>query len=112
MNLATLGLIFKSGNMVYGFDSVKAEIQDPDSPIAGILLSCDLSPKTKKEIFFLRNSSRPELEIVETLWDMEQIGKTAGKGAEKRIGVAAIMDRGFWKSINKDNSVRGGTPSL
>lgn len=101
MNIATLGLIFKSGNMVYGFDSVKEEIQNPDSLIAGILLSCDLSPKSKKEVFFLRDKFRPKLEIAETQWDMEQIGNAVGKKSEKKIGIAAVMDRGFWKSLNK-----------
>lgn len=101
MNISTLGLVMKSGNLVYGFDAVKEEIQNPSSKIAGILLSCDLSAKSKKEVFFLRDKFRPRLEIVETQWDMEQIGKAVGKKTEKKIGIAAIMDSGFWKSVNK-----------
>lgn len=101
MNMATLGLIFKSGNMTYGFDGVKEEIQNPHSKIAGILLSCDLSPKSKKEVFFLRDKFRPDLEIAEAQWDMEQIGRAVGKKSEKKIGILAVMDAGFWKSLNK-----------
>lgn len=97
MNIATLGLVLKSGNMVFGFDTVKEEIQDPDSRAAGILLSCDLSAKSKKEIEFLRDKYSPDLEIVQTQWDMELIGKTIGK----KTGIIAIMDTGFWKSLNK-----------
>lgn len=97
MNIATLGLVLKSGNMVFGFDTVKEEIQNPDSRAAGILLSCDLSAKSKKEIEFLRDKYCPDLEIVQTQWDMELIGKTIGK----KTGIIAIMDTGFWKSLNK-----------
>lgn len=97
MNIATLGLVLKSGNMVFGFDTVKEEIQNPDSRAAGILLSCDLSAKSKKEVEFLRDKYSPDLEIVQTQWDMELIGKTIGK----KTGIIAIMDTGFWKSLNK-----------
>lgn len=96
-NISTLGLVFKSGNMVFGFDAVKEELQKPDTKMAGILLSSDLSAKTKKEIEFLRDKFCPSLEILPTEWDMEQIGKTIGK----KTGIIAIMDEGFWKSLNK-----------
>lgn len=96
-NIATLGLVLKSGNMVFGFDAVKEEIQKPNTKTAGILLSCDLSAKTKKEVEFLRDKFCPGLEILPTEWDMEQIGKTIGK----KTGIIAIMDEGFWKSLTK-----------
>lgn len=97
MNIATLGLVLKSGNMVFGFDSVKEEIQKPDTAAAGILLSSDLSAKTKKEVEFLRDKFCPELEILQTQWDMEQIGKVVGK----KTGIIAVTDTGFWKSLTK-----------
>lgn len=97
MNISTLGLVLKSGNMVYGFDSVKEEIKDDDSAIAGVLLSCDLSPKSKKEVEFLRDKYRSELEVIQTEWDMEQIGKAIGK----KTGIIAVMDKGFWSSLTK-----------
>lgn len=97
MKISTLGLVLKSGNMVYGFDSVKEEIINADSPIAGILLSRDLSPKSKKEVEFLRDKYRGGLEIIQTEWDMEQIGKAVGK----KTGIIAVMDKGFWNSLSK-----------
>lgn len=97
MNIATLGLVLKSGNMVFGFDSVKEEIQKPDTAVAGILLSSDLSAKTKKEVEFLRFKFFPKLEIIQTQWDMERIEKIVGK----KTGIIAVTDRGLWKSLTK-----------
>ena len=97
MNIATLGIVLKSGNMVFGFDAVKEEIQKPNTAVAGILLSRDLSGKTIKEVAFLRDKFCPSLDIVRTDWNMEQIGKTIGK----ETGIIAITDEGFWKSLTK-----------
>lgn len=100
MNIATLGLVLKSGNMVFGFDAVKEELQKPNTAAAGILLSCELSAKTKKEVEFLRDKFHPDIEILQTEWDMDRIGKTIGK----KTGIIAVTDTGFWKSITKRQS--------
>lgn len=98
MNIATLGLVLKSGNMVFGFDAVKEEVQKSNTAVAGILLSRDLSAKTIKEVAFLRDKFCPSLDIVRTDWNMDQIEKTIGK----RTGIIAVLDAGFWKSLTKN----------
>ena len=98
MNIATLCLALKSGNMIYGFDAVKEEVQKPKTTVAGILLSRDLSGKTIKEVAFLRDKFCPRLDIVRTDWNMDQIEDTIGK----RTGVIAVKDKGFWKSLTKE----------
>ncbi|MBD5116924.1 MAG: 50S ribosomal protein L7 [Ruminococcaceae bacterium] len=99
MNLSTLGLMKKTGCLIIGFDAVKRELESPTSKIAGVALSNDLSAKTKKEILFLRDKHRPQMNIVVLNADMKQIEGIIGK----RTGIAAIMDEGFWKSLSKDS---------
>lgn len=97
MNLSTLGLMKKTGCLVVGFDAVKRELMDPKSKIRGIALSKDLSPKTKKEILFLREKYRPQTEIIGLDADMSRIEGVIGK----KTGIAAITDEGFWKSFSE-----------
>lgn len=97
MNLSTLGLMKKTGCLIVGFDAVKREITDPKSKVKGIALSKDLSPKTKKEVLFLRDKYRPELDIAALDADMEQIESVIGK----KTGIAAITDEGFWKALSQ-----------
>ncbi len=97
MNLSTLGLMKKTGCLIVGFDAVKRELIDPKSRVKGIALSKDLSPKTKKEVLFLRDKYRPELDIMALDADMEQIESVIGK----KTGIAAITDEGFWKALSQ-----------
>lgn len=97
MNLSTLGLMKKTGCLIVGFDAVKREITDQKSKVKGIALSKDLSPKTKKEVLFLREKYRPELDIAALDADMEQIESVIGK----KTGIAAITDEGFWKALSQ-----------
>lgn len=94
-NISTLGLILKSGNMVYGFDSVKEEIEKKNPKLAGVILASDLSAKSKKETEYARDKFLPRLELVTVAWDMEQIGKVIGK----KTGIIAVLDQGLWKSL-------------
>ena len=95
MNLSTLGLMKKTGCLIVGFDAVKRELESPKTKMQGIALSKDLSPKTKKEILFLRGKHRPQTEIVLLDADMSQIEGVIGK----KTGIAAITDEGFWKAL-------------
>ncbi len=97
MKLSTLGLMKKTGCLIVGFDAVKREMADPKTRVKGIALSKDLSPKTKKEVLFLRGKHRPELDIVILDADMEQIEGIIGK----KTGIAAITDEGFWKALSQ-----------
>lgn len=97
MKLSTLGLMKKTGCLIVGFDAVKRELEDPKSKIQGIALSKDLSPKTRKEILFLRGKYRPQTKIVGLDADMSQIEGIIGK----KTGIAAITDEGFWKAFSE-----------
>lgn len=95
MKLSTLGLMRKVGCLVLGFDAVVREIKSPTSKIQGVLVSSDLSDKTKKELEFVRDRHRHELEIVGLEADMSEIEGVIGK----RTGIIAVMDLGFWKMV-------------
>ena len=85
----------KTGSIVTGFDAVEREIKNPASRICGVALAKDLSPKSRKEILFVREKHRPQLAVSELPADMEQIGSVLGK----KTGIIAVMDEGFWRSI-------------
>ena len=95
MNISTLGLMKKTGSIVTGFDAVEREIKNPASKICGVALAKDLSPKSRKEILFIRGKFRPQMTVVEFPADMEQIGNILGK----KTGIVAVMEQGFWKSV-------------
>lgn len=96
MNISTLGLMKKTGSIVTGFDAVEREIKNPASRICGVALAKDLSPKSRKEILFIREKHRPQLAVAALPADMEQIGSVLGK----KTGIIAVMDMGFWKSVS------------
>ena len=98
MNISTLGLMKKTGSIVTGFDAVEREIKNPGSRICGVVLAKDLSPKSRKEILFIREKFRPQLAAAELPWTLEQIGSVLGK----KTGIIAVMDEGFWKSAAVD----------
>ncbi len=95
MQLSTLGLMRKVGCLVVGFDAVEREIKDSASRIQGVLVASDLSPKTKKELEFVRDRNRGGLRIAELNAGMDEIEGVLGK----RTGVIAVMDLGFWKMV-------------
>ena len=95
MNIATLGLMKKTGSIVTCFDAVEREIRNPASKICGLALANDLSPKSRKEILFIFEKHRPQMRAVTLPATMEQIGFVLGK----KTGIVAVMDEGFWKSV-------------
>lgn len=98
MNISTLGLMKKKGVLITGFDAVERELKTSASKVCGILLASDLSPKSKKEILFLRDKFCSRLEIAALPADMEETGTILGK----KTGIIAVTDEGFWKSFAKD----------
>lgn len=95
MKLSTLGLMRKVGCLVLGFDAVAREIKAPASKIQGVLISSDLSDKTKKELEYVRDRHRYGLEIVSLEAEMSEIEGVIGK----KTGIIAVMDLGFWKMV-------------
>ena len=88
----------KKGVLITGFDAVERELKAPASKVCGILLASDLSPKSKKEILFLRDKFCSRLETAVLPANMEETGAVLGK----KTGIIAVTDEGFWRSFSKD----------
>ena len=101
--LGTLGLCRKAGKLIFGFDSVAAEIKNPVSKVCGVILAADLSAKTVKEVDFICNKfSVPVFRCAETLSDFEGV-------MGKRTGIIAVLDRGLYNSLIKNSNKLGDT---
>lgn len=90
LNLLTI--CRKAGRLVMGFDPAKEEILAGRA--AGVFVTSDASPRTKKEVrFFCTRESVPVQEI--NIVSMEDIAGAVGRKA----GVLAICDKGFAKRL-------------
>ncbi|MCL1831417.1 MAG: 50S ribosomal protein L7 [Oscillospiraceae bacterium] len=89
--LNTLGLCKKAGKLVTGFDAVVADIRNA----AGVLVTSDLSEKTRKEItFHCDKHNRKLVELDCTMTDIQNV-------LNKKTGIIAVLDKGFFESITK-----------
>jgi len=87
--LTTLGLCKRAGKLITGFDAVVADI----NKAAGILITRDLSEKTKKEITFQCDKHKTKLiEIDHTMEEIESV-------LNKKTGIIAVLDNGLFKSL-------------
>ena len=87
-----LGMARRAGRLVAGFDAVKELIISKKAKC--VLLACDLSPKTEKELHFAAQDAVPFLTIG---LSKEEIGHAIG--FEKSVGVIATEDKGFAKAF-------------
>lgn len=92
--LNTIGLCRRAGKLVGGFDAVFEEFGKPKSKAACILIAKDISAKTKKEVLF--KAERCNARVAEIDCTMDELQQVLGK----RIGVIAILDEGFYKSLS------------
>lgn len=91
--LSTLCLCRRASKLVIGFDAVTEQIKKK-AP-GGVLLACDISAKTEKEIRFY--AEKQGVEILKLPITMEDAKNAAGKQA----GVFYIIDEGLFNSIKK-----------
>jgi hypothetical protein len=92
--LNTLGLCRRAGKLTAGFDAAVEDL--PKS--AGVLITSDLSEKTKKEITFHCNKHGKKLvEINLTMSDIESV-------LNKKTGIISISDEGLFKSLTKGSN--------
>lgn len=91
--LTSLALCYKSGNLRVGFDSVKESIEHLKAAL--VLVTCDISEKTEKEINFLASNKHIEARKIHCSMDDVQAV------LNKRIGVLAIEDENFAKLFHK-----------
>ncbi len=82
----------KAGKLVFGFDSVKEELQK--NPAASVYLASDLSEKSEKEISFI--CSKAGAAIKKTPLSMFQLS-----GITNRLcGVLCVTDQNLCKKID------------
>lgn len=85
--ISLLTICRKAGKLVMGFDPAKEEINGGRAK--GIFLTCDISPKTKKEVLY--HSGQAGVFVQETEFTMDDIAAAVGR----RAGVLAVCDEGF-----------------
>jgi len=85
--MGLLTICTKAGKAVYGFDAVKESILEGKAKL--ILLSCDVSPKTAKEVRF--NAQKTGIAVLGTDISIQEMGFKVGK----RAAVTAVCDEGF-----------------
>jgi hypothetical protein len=87
--LTTLGLCKRAGKIITGFDAVVTDIQKS----AGIIITSNLSEKTKKEINY--HCTKHNKKITEINHTMNEIESVLGK----KTGIISILDEGLYKAL-------------
>ena len=90
-----LGICRRAGHLFVGFDAVSGLVADGRAK--QILLACDVSEKTAKELRFLAEKRQTPLAVIPT--DKEALG--ALLGLQKPVGVIATDDGGFAAAMQK-----------
>ena len=88
-----LGICFKAGKAVKGFDSACEAVQKGKA--ACILTASDASAKTVKEAEF--TGEKYSVPVYHTALDKEDMGKLCGKAT----AVIAVTDKGFAEEFRK-----------
>jgi predicted RNA-binding protein YlxR (DUF448 family) len=89
--LTTLGLCKRAGKITTGFDAVVADI----NKASGVLITSDLSEKSKKEItFHCSKHGKKIVEIDHTMSEIESV-------LNKKTGIIAVLDDGLFASLTK-----------
>lgn len=89
--ISVLTLSKKANKLIMGFDVVKEAVLNQTAKL--VLLSNDLSAKTKKEMVFICQGS--QMEVLELPLNMDELWYLLGK----KCGVIAVSDQGFSKKI-------------
>ncbi len=79
--------------MATGYDAVLQGLSSKDA--AGIVLACDISAKTEKEVRFAANKHNTK--VVRADFTMNDAEKALGK----RTGIFLILNAGLFASIEK-----------
>ena len=89
-----LGMARRAGRLIAGFDAVKESVLSGRAQL--VLLACDLSPKTEKELHFALGEDVTPLPVGLT---KDEIGHAAGWN--RPVGVIATEDHGFAAAMKK-----------
>lgn len=96
--LTLLGFASKAGRLVYGMQKAIETIKKNKSCL--IVIACDLSDKSKKELLFF--TSDKNVKVV-TLKDVtvENLSTAVGR----KCGVISVLDNGFADAINNQEAM-------
>lgn len=91
--LSLLGLARRAGRLALGFDPVVDSVKTGQSRL--ILITSDISPKTKKELEFSLRDSGMALHSIP--YDVKTLGNAVGRAAK----IVSVNDEGFADSVMK-----------
>lgn len=91
--LSLLGLCRKAGKLAHGFEAARDAVKSGTAAL--VLVSKDISPKTKKELLF--TAGKTGTTIVTAPVTMLEIEQKTGK----RAGVLAILDKGLGEAVKE-----------
>lgn len=91
--LSTICLCRRADKLVIGFDAVASELGS--LKFGGVVLACDVSAKTEKEVRF--TAEKHGKEVLKASFSMDDAKSAVGK----RAGVFLITDEGLFGSVKK-----------
>lgn len=89
-----LSLCRRAGKLALGFDSVKESVHKGNAHL--ILFAADVSPKTEENIRF--TAEQCAVRCIRLTLTMDELWFVVGK----RVGVAAVADRGMARLVNQN----------
>lgn len=93
--LTLLGFAAKSGNLSYGFSAAKEALNRKKAKL--ILISSDISEKSKKEIIFTANQSNISFLTLDDT-DIFELSNAVGH----KCGIISVNENGFAKAIKEE----------
>lgn len=91
--MSTLCLCRRASKLVIGFDAAADEMRRKTR--GGVVLACDVSAKTEKEVLF--HAQQSGTEVIKAEFSMDDAKHAIGK----RAGVFFVTDEGLFGSIKK-----------
>lgn len=91
--LSLLGLARRAGKTAIGFDPAVESVRKEQSQL--ILMTSDISPKSRKELLFALREKN--VRTIDTEYTADDIGNALGKKAK----IVSVMDAGFASSVIK-----------
>lgn len=92
-SLSLLGLARRAGRLAIGFDAVSDSIKRKKARL--VLIACDISQKTEKELVFLGQNS--DITIKRIKHDITELSHAIGA----RAGTVSVNDSGFADALLK-----------
>lgn len=90
--LTLLGFAAKAGKLSYGFDAANGALSKKKSKL--VLVACDISPKSKKEILFFCDKAQTQAVVLKA-YDMDALSRAVGR----KCGIISVNDVMFSDGI-------------